>query len=146
MIREPIYSALFALITQAPGLKTSSRRLIPWEELAPADQPALMMIQKGEHAEVKTKLPTIWTLKVDIVLYAFNSGQTIGSGATTPMTALNPIVDAIATVLLPTPPTDDQTLGGLVTRCRIDGEIITDEGVLGNQAVVLIPITILVPQ
>jgi hypothetical protein len=37
------------------------------------------------------------------------------------------------------------TLGGLVNYCRIEGDIETDEGLLGEQAVAIIPVSILVP-
>jgi hypothetical protein len=140
--RETIYTALFALVTAAPGLKKTSRRLIAWEEVAPADQPALFMVQRTEMAKVVTRLPTVWTLKVDLVLYGNNSAQ----DSVAPMSLLNPIVDYIVAAMLPPIVPYEQTLGGLVERCRIDGEIITDEGVLGNQAVVVIPVEIFVPQ
>jgi len=44
-------------------------------------------------------------------------------------------------------PQDEETLtlDGLVSHCRIEGEIETDEGMLDTQAVAVIPISILVP-
>lgn len=143
MNREPIYTALFALVSAATGLKTVGRRLKHFEEIGFADQPALFMVQKSETSKVTTKMPTVWTLHVDVVLYGTNSGQQ----SVAPMSSLNPIVDAISASLLPSAPTmEEQTLGGLVERCRIEGEIVTDEGSLGDQAVVVIPVTILVTE
>lgn len=145
--RESIYAALFTLVSGTTGIKTSGRRIRPWEEVSFSDQPALFQVQKSEEAKVVTHIPTVWTLKVDLVLYVNNSGQDSGPGAVAPMTIANPIVDAIVTALLPNPATsNEQTLGGLVIRCRIDGEIVTDEGALGNQAVVVIPVTLFAPQ
>jgi hypothetical protein len=56
-----------------------------------------------------------------------------------PAIALNQLVDAIELALSPGPAFEEQTLGGLVSHCRIVGEIETDEGVLGDQAVAIIP-------
>lgn len=140
--RETIYSTFFDLVKVAPGLKRTGRRLMHWSELSIPDQPALFMVQNRELAIVQTKLPTKWELKVDLWLYA-NTG---GDEADAPMTILNPIIDAIVNKLLPPSHVGEQTLGGLVERCRIDGSVETDEGTLGTQAVVIIPVSILVPQ
>ena len=140
--REQIYSAIFALASAKTGIKSSSRRLKHWEEVAPGDQPALFMVQRHENAKMVTRIPTIWTLRVDFVLYGHNSGQ----DSVAPMISLNPIVDAIVAKLIPPPGVEEQTLGGLVHRCRIEGDILTDEGQLGNQAIVVIPVTIIAPQ
>ena len=141
--REAIYGALFALLAATAGIKTSSRKLKHWESVSSPDQPALFLVQRRESSRIATKLPTIWTFHADIVLYGTNGGQDTDI---VPMSILNPIVDAIVTVLVPSVVPNEQTLGGLVERCRIDGDILTDEGVLGDQAIVVIPVTILVPQ
>ena len=141
--REAVYAALFSLLAATSGIKTSSRRLKMWTEVAPPDQPALFMVQRHESSKVTTRVPTIHELYVDIILYGNNGGQ--DQSSTAPMSILNPIVDAIEAKLLPGAGSMDQTLGGLVERCRIDGDIQTDEGALGDQAVVIIPVTILVP-
>jgi hypothetical protein len=141
--RETIYAALFALVSTAPGLRKSSRRLVSWDDIADTDQPALFQVQTGENAKFATHLPTIWTLRCDLVLYAKNSGQDSAIASS----LLNPIIDSIVAALLPSPVTfNEQTLGGLVTRCRIEGEIVTVEGVLGNQSIVVIPVTMFAPQ
>lgn len=140
--REQIYQAAFDLAKNTSGAKSFSRRLKHWSDVPHADQPALFMVQRRETAKVTTKIPTIWTMGIDFVLYGHNSGQ----DSVAPMSTLNPIIDAIVAAFLPAGGVEEQTLGGLVERCRIDGEILTDEGVLGDQAIVVIPITILVPQ
>lgn len=141
--REEIYQAFFDLVSQTPGLKTSNRRFKLWTDVQPPDQPALFIVQRGEQAKFTPRTPTIWTLHLNVVLYGHNGGQE----SLAPMSNLNPIIDAVVAKLLPTAPMyEEQTLGGLVERCRIDGEIQTDEGTLGDQAVAVIPITILVPQ
>lgn len=141
--RETIYAAVFALARATSGIKSGGRRLKHWGEVSPADQPAIFMVQRTETADVSTKIPTKWSLRVDLVLYGHNSGQP----NVAPMTSLNPIIDAIVASINPPEAgfPEEQTLGGLVTRCRVDGDILTDEGQLGDQAVVVIPVTIFTP-
>jgi hypothetical protein len=143
--REDIYAALFALLKSLtvggqPAFNTASRRLVHWNDVATADQPALFQAQIVETATSTNSIPTLWEFRVDLYLYA----HTDGTDKDTPSSILNPLIDAVVEVLKPQ--SFEQTLGGLVTRCRIDGPTQTDEGVLGNQAVCIIPVVIVVPQ
>jgi hypothetical protein len=136
MNRESIYAALFALVSAVPGINTRSRRLKMWTDVAPADQPALFMAQVGEAAETLTTLPTRWHLHVELYLYAHTQDS-----AQSPASVLNPLVDAIVALIMP-PNQEKQTLGGLAHYCRVSGQIKTDEGVLGDQAVAIIPVEV----
>jgi len=140
--RETIYQALFSLVTTGLTWRTSSRRLEHWSNLSAEQQPALFLVQKGETAIVQTKIPTKWELRCELWLYA----NTSADRSVVPMSLLNPLIDAIVNKLVPPGHIGEQTLNGLVERCRIDGQIETDEGVLGDQAVVIIPVTMFVPQ
>ena len=137
--REPIYSALFALL-QGLDLKTVSRRLKHWADVSPVEQPAIFQIQKREIPIQKRLIPTIWKLDLDLYLYV-NSGD---DPQASPEIILNPILDEIEALF---PPSDEdgpaQTLGGLVSHCWISGPIETSEGVLGEQEVAIIPLEIL---
>ncbi|HUB94285.1 MAG TPA: hypothetical protein VL993_00120 [Stellaceae bacterium] len=142
MTREPIYAALFALLSDAAAFATASRRLRHWAEVAPAEQPALFQVQKRETAKEAEGSPTVWRAEVDLYLYCQAPDD-----ETPPATILNPLVDAIEAALLPAGAdlaTGTQSLGGLVKHCWIAGAIETDEGALGGQAVAIIPIEILV--
>lgn len=136
MTREPIYSALFTLLSAIDGLNTKSRRLKIWTDVPTVNQPALFQIQRKEQVIAVTNRPPVYRLHVDVYLYANTSDQTQAASS-----ILNPILDAICLALQPRG--ENQTLGGLVQYCRIDGEITTDEGILGDQSVVIIPIEIL---
>ncbi|HVH81898.1 MAG TPA: hypothetical protein VM782_21040 [Stellaceae bacterium] len=139
--REPIYAALFGLIESAADFVTVDRRLRHWGDVSPAEQPALFMAQKSELATVKTLgAPTVWTLAVDLYLYAHSSDPYL-----TPATILNPLLDAVEVVLAPSATTGLQDLGlpAMVQHAYISGKIETDEGVLGDQAVAIIPIEVL---
>lgn len=138
--REAIYSALWARVTAAVGFATASRRLKHWADVPAEAQPALFMSQTGERAATKTGEPTIWALRVDLYLYATEADPTAS-----PAVKLNALIDAVAGALQPdTLGTGRCTLGGLVHYARIEGDIQTDEGTLGSQAVAIVPIQILV--
>jgi len=139
--REPIYAALFALVSGAAPFVTASRRLRHWSEVTPAEQPALFMRQKSEAAAITAQgAPTVWTLAVDLYLYAHQSDP---YGA--PASVLNPLTDAVEAALLPPVATGLQTLGlpEFVQHAYIAGRIAIDEGVLRDQIVAIVPIEIL---
>ncbi len=134
MNREPIYAALFAALASAAPFVTASRRLRHWSDVGPAEQPALFVAQR------RKGLPPKWTLALEVFIYVHAPDD-----VTPPASALNPLLDAVEAVLAPADPAAAQTLGGLVEHAWIAGKIETDEGVLGGQAVAIIPIEVLVP-
>jgi hypothetical protein len=139
--REPIYAALFGLIETTADFTVVDRRLRHWSDVAPAEQPALFMAQKTELASVKTLgAPTVWTLAVDLYVYVHSSDPYLA-----PATVLNPLLDAVEAALAPSATTGLQDLGlpASVQHAYINGKIETDEGVLGDQAVAIVPIEIL---
>lgn len=62
-----------------------------------------------------------------------------------PSATLNYVLDALMRVLEPDPIREVQTLGGLVHNCWIEGQIELHAGDLDGQAIVVIPIRILLP-
>lgn len=137
-VRETIFAALFAKITAVPGVTTVSRRLKHWADVPRDQQPAIFMAQGRQTVKTVRGQPPVWTMSVDIYIYC----QTNNVGS--PGEALNPLIDAIEAALAGNMAENTQTLGGLVEWCRIEGSIETDEGTLGDQAVAIIPISILV--
>lgn len=136
MNRETIYSNLFALVSAAPGLVTTSRNLKHWNDVGPSEMPALFQAQGAQVAMPVTGHPTRWELNATLWVYV----STIGAD---PGPVLNPILDAIANALDRTAVTA-QTLGGLAHYARIEGSVETSEGTLGDVEVVRIPVKILV--
>jgi len=63
IVREQIFTALWALGANAARFASANRRLRHWTDVAPAEQPALFMSEKGGQAAIK-KLgaPIVWTL------------------------------------------------------------------------------------
>jgi len=137
--REAVYAALFAKVSGIAGLNLASRRLQHWTDVRTANQPALFQVQRTEEVTALPGLPARLVLQAAFYLYVATGNDT----TEVPATQLNSFTDAITTALAPDPSTGLQTLGGLVTHCRISGKIETDEGTLGTQAVAIIPVEIL---
>jgi hypothetical protein len=141
IIREAIYSALWVLGSGAATFASSNRRLRHWADVAPAEQPALFLSEKGGHAVIKALgAPIIWTLYADFYIYVHSDDPYAA-----PATILNPLLDALEQALAPSPVTGIQNLGlpDMVQHAYIVGKIETDEGVLGDQAIAIVPVEIL---
>lgn len=136
--REAIFTALFTKLSASGVYVTKSRRLKHWNDVPKDAQPALFMAQGNQTAQTVRGQPTRWTLNVDVYVYARTDG-----GAD-PGPIINQLLDAIEAALAPNAIENTQTLGGLCEWCRIEGAIETDEGTLGDQAVAIVPISILV--
>jgi len=138
--REPIYAALFAKLAAAAPFVTTSRRLKHWTDTPGSEQPALFMAQKRESVQPNTQgpgLPPKYLLEVDVYVYAKARSNTA------PGPLINPLLDAIDTALAGVPASNGkQTLGGLCEHAWVEGEIETDEGTLGDQAVAVVPVRI----
>lgn len=139
MNREAIYAALFALVSGADGLVTTSRKLKHWSDVPASQRPALFQTQGRETvlATAANGLPSRWLLEATLYIYV-STPSSISPGE-----VLNPILDAIAEALAPTPAGTPQTLSGLVEYARIEGAIETSEGTLADDEVALIPVRIL---
>ena len=141
---EQVDAALFALASNASAFVTKSRRLIHWSDCNPADQPALFLAsgdlepKLGGPAKVPG-MPYQWRLHRKIYIYV-NVGS---DDLAIPSTAMNPVLNAVLAAIAPTPLGDRQTLSGLVHNVSLNGRIMTDEGLLGPQAVAILPIEVL---
>jgi len=139
--RETAYLALFNWLQVSQytsGIKTFTRKLKHWNDVANEDQPALYMSQTGEMAKPILGLPPAIVLECDLYLYVQTNGEEVGP-------IINPILDAIGNALTPPQGADNkQTLGGLVHHCWIEGQTQIFEGNLGDEAVATIPVKMLV--
>jgi hypothetical protein len=141
IVRETIYAALWELGSGAARFATANRRLRHWADVAPFEQPALFMSEKGGNAAVKRLgAPIVWTLYAEFYLYAHSSDPYLAPGA-----ILNPLLDALEVALASAPTTGIQNLGlpQMVQHAYITGKVETDEGVLGDQAIAIMPVEIL---
>lgn len=141
IVREVIYSTLWELGSNSARFASANRRLRHWADVPAGEQPALFMSEKGATAAV-TKLgaPIVWTLYADFYIYAYSSDP-----YQTPAIILNPLLDALEAALSPSRATGIQHLGlpQMVQHAYISGKIQTDEGVLGDQGLAIVPVEIL---
>lgn len=140
--RETVVSSLLTLLGGVSGVITTGRRLVQWDEVDPPLQPALFLVQEREtiaRGAQHSGGPIVKTLSLSLFVYAKQGGLTATPGDPN----LNVILDAIEATLLPTNGTK-QTLGlAGVQRIEIAGPIEYDGGVLGNQAIAVIPLEVL---
>ena len=83
--------------------------------------------------------PISSTINYTAILMVHAGGQ-INSA---PMSQLNPIIDSLQRAVHPING-EKETLGGLVHRLVISGPIETDEGLLGDQAIAVVPLSVIV--
>lgn len=142
--REAIFEALYTLImSQIDSLsgiafKKKSRFLKIWTDVGVPERPAIFLTKSHEKITQITNLPSVVTMTAKIWVYTYHAENT-----ESPATLQNRILDGLEKCLMPVVPFEKQTLGGLVHHCFIDGDVIVDEGFLGNDAVMQVPITIL---
>ena len=143
---EAVYAALFARLQTAvfPGaiaLNKRARMVLVPDEVAVADQPALILVQGPMHAEQKELFgPTKWTLTALAVVY-FRADVSTVSPSPLPATLANYMVWGLANALGTLPPYQKQTLGGLVEHCWIEGAVSVE--VVSEQVVITVPIYLL---
>lgn len=140
---DPIYAALFTLLSGAAGFVTTSRQLQHWADLPSEKQPALFLPIGVETSKKQIGQPARWMIDVWCWVYAQAPDD-----VTAASTVMNPLLAAIRTVM-ETPDASGigaaqrrRTLGGIVLDTWIEGKIITDEGLLGLQSVAKVPIHI----
>lgn len=134
--RTDIHTALVNLLSSIDGVVTFSDRVKHWGDVSPSEQPAVFL-SKGDElsdARVVAKNELLYRLWV----YVNEQDSTKG-----PATKLSQILDAIHGVIKPAPGQSRLTLQGLVSSVEISGQTETDEGTLGNQAVAVVPLRIL---
>ena len=159
MKRELYYAALFKRLQQMPSPVQCERVLAHHEDVPANLQPAVFMTVTSQNAEQVTGLPTKYLLDAKVWIYAHRDtagdvpsvtvnrildelGRCFAEHARTMMRAVHAELDEV--LRPPVGPSFNQTLGGLVEHCWIDGEIHTDEGWLGLQSIAVVPVRMLV--
>lgn len=156
--REEIFTALFGLLNNvswnvgtnaAPdirGFKEKTRIIRLFSDVSPALQPWIGQAEHSETVEQITNTPYKRKFKASWMVYhrAADTPNLPGAIWT------NLILDALEAALAPVPQDegffdDRNTLQGLVWHCFIDGEVFKDPGDIDKQALVIVPITLLVP-
>jgi hypothetical protein len=148
--REAVMAALVAklngVVFSAPvngqmSFVSVSRRLKLWSDVPKSQRPALFVSEHREQPSYQSEaLPIKTTMSVDLFVYIDSSDFN-----TTPAIALNVMLDALDAALRPLPADNNrQTLGGLVSHCRIDGQVLKDPGDLDGDGLLWVPIKLFV--
>ena len=150
--RELIYSTFWSLVSTAaipntpPGASyqspfvTKSRLLQHWSKVPAEQQPALFMSQVDEGptatSQTLSGMPYKWSLRVKLWLYS----QRAADDTAIPAISMNPLMDAVMNAIRNPEIGYRQSLNRLVYAVRLFGRIVTDEGMLGSQAVSVVPV------
>jgi hypothetical protein len=120
--------------------KSISRRLVLWADCPKGERPALYITDHNESTQYKQENnPGLTTMRVDLYIYIDSSDMN-----SVPSTDINTILDAVETALAPMKGMEQkQTLGGLVSHCRIEGEVLKDPGDLDGDGLLMIPISVM---
>ena len=141
-MRNQIFDALLALGDVRWGNDESFverlRRLKMWDK---APCPALYQVEGTETVASLDGQLDRHSLRANWIVY-HRGGK---DQAATPAETSNAILDAIEAAFRPPLPGARQTLGGLAYRAFIDGTIHKDNGDLDGQAMLIVPITIILP-
>jgi len=146
--REAIYAALFALLWPAYAWKNTqatARRLKMWTEVDASNKPAFFQFEGSpENYRWSNNINPGVVLTAKLYIYTYT-----GDPDQIAATEINLIMNAIHTAMMPkiTPGAQQrgaQTLGGLVSHARIEGEVLRVPGDIDAEGLIVVPISILV--
>ena len=145
--REIVLNALLALLSATTfsqpvkgktSFSTVSRRLRHWSDVQRSERPALFQVCHSEEPTYRSELTTSYT-KLSVKLFIYTDGSDKSAVADTDVSV---ILDAIDSSLYPGPGAQRQTLGGIVSHCRVEGSVLRDPGDLDGDGIIVIPISI----
>lgn len=123
---------------------TARRRFMNWTQVPPADMPALFLWEPDDEYAWPGGALAKWTYHAEAIVYL-----TAPSDLTQdPVSDLDAVKDAMFDALRPTGAdlqTGQQTLGGLVSSCRVEGKVVKAAGDLDGVSLLVVPIRALVP-
>jgi hypothetical protein len=140
--REAVGQALEAQLARVKNVypfKTVSRRARIWTNVTPAEQPAVFLVKARETLDQTTWEAPRYRLSYLVLCYL----RADAAPNLIPEVEINKVLDAVDATLLGTPPGEKQTLGGVVENCWIEGDVMIDTGILDQQIVIVIPVSIL---
>lgn len=139
--RETVFAALFQVLQNAYPWQTCSRTVKNIQDVQPESFPAAFQIQGTQAQHFKGAVPTVGDWNAQWILYAYSDDPDVASS-----TQLNAMVDAAIAALAPPEYGPDQkfSLGGLCEFCAVEGNVEIFEGVLGQRAIAIVPIRILI--
>ena len=119
---------------------TTGRKLLLFSDVPVQARPALFLTEHHETTAYQSEnTPPKLSMNLNIFIY------TNGRANDTPATDINVLLDALDKVLAPSAATGTQTLGGLVSHCRIDGQTLKDPGDIDGDGLLWVPVKIFGP-
>lgn len=155
--RSQVFSALFKLILTIPPpvgktWNTQSQHLVDWEQCPGDAQPAIFLHRGPQTFNQKTFGVTKLQFRATVWIY-FNVGG-LKTSSTYPDQLTDQFLDSIEQTFQTDPINGRLTLGTytdpttgrtepLVYHCWVDGTVFFDSGLTDDQAIIIIPISIL---
>ena len=147
--RNAVFTALFEYlkshVTPPTGnsWKTASQHLVQWDDVNHAQQPAIFL-HRGPQIATQTHAfgVTKWVWKATVWVYFRTDG--LKTTSTYPSQLTDQFLDNLEFAFQTEPLVGRFTLGDLVEHCWIDGGCFADSGLIDGQAVIVIPLSILV--
>lgn len=143
--RETAIAALKALVAGAYSWKTGPvRRLKLWNDVALSARPACYLFEGGEDVYSWTESVRPKRI-VEIRLFVYLSAK---DASVVGAAGLNDVMDALDAAFVPRGSDEllgRNTLGGAAYHCRIEGKILKDPGDLDGDAMLVVPVRIVLP-
>jgi hypothetical protein len=143
--RESAIGALMNIVSNAyPWKLGPARRLKLWSDVPAASRPACFLFEGGQEAYTwsETAIPKR-IIEVRLFVY-LNAKDPSTAGAA----LLNGVMDAFDTAFALSGAdviSGRKTLGGTVYNCRIDGKALKDPGDLDGDALLIVPVRLILP-
>ncbi len=143
--REDALEALAALLASAYDWTTGPlRRLKLWTDVSMANRPACFIFEGGFESYAWSEGAIAKRILEPKIFIYLNAKDPNSAGAS----LLNEVMDALDAAFALSG--DDllfgrNTLGGLVSQCRIDGKIMKDPGDLDGDALLIVPVKLILP-
>ena len=141
---EAMYLAVFCIAfaksaSLGGGIFFTKDKIADASTTTPVNRPCLYVVQVAEHTSQESAFgENRWVLYFTLEVYA----QADAASAAVPDTLINAILDGIEFTIQSKPKGMPQTLGGIVTNCWIEGEIVLGTGQIETQLMMLVPIRI----
>jgi hypothetical protein len=149
--RQQVFDTLFAYLKNCPSpagvpWKTFSQALAQWDNVPAADQPAMFLRRGAQIAEQKHAFGvTKWVFKANVWVYFRTENWSTQYRYPDQLTDqfLDGFEQLFQIQTQPAPFTlSNNNLLGIVKNVWIDGMLFSDPGLVDNQAVIVIPLSI----
>lgn len=143
--REAALTGLRSLVSGAYAWKTGpARRLKLWSDVSLSARPACYLFEGGEDVYMWTESARPRRV-IEVRLFIYLSAK---DSAIVGSALLNEVMDALDSAFVPVGSDElvgRNTLGGTVYHCRIEGKVLKDPGDLDGDALLVVPVKMVLP-